>query len=132
MPFFLDSTSSPQYYYVTRYIVTHNKKGGTYMASQTPMTEANYYILLALTQPGYGYGMMQRIQELSGGRIQMGPGTLYGVLTRMRKEGLIQLTDQDGRRKNYTITDTGKQALRAEYARLKQLVYDGRLLEEED
>ncbi len=102
------------------------------MASQAPMTEANYYILLALTKPGYGYGMMQRIQELSGGRIEMGPGTLYGVLTRMRKEGLIQLTEQDGRRKNYAITDAGKQALRAEYARLKQLVSDGRLLEEED
>ena len=59
------------------------------MAAQAPMTEATYYILLALMKPGHGYGMMQRIKELSGGRIEMGPGTLYGVLTRMNKEGLI-------------------------------------------
>ena len=56
------------------------------MAAQAPMTEATYYILLALMKPGHGYGMMQRIKELSGGRIEMGPGTLYGVLTRMTNQ----------------------------------------------
>lgn len=101
------------------------------MESQAPMTEANYYILLALRKPGHGYGMMQRIKELSGGRIEMGPGTLYGVLSRMNKEGLIQLTGEEGRRKNYAITDTGIHALHLEYNRLKQLVADGRILEEE-
>ena len=100
------------------------------MSTQGPMTEAAYYILLALTKPGHGYGMMQRIKELSGGRIAMGPGTLYGVLTRMNKDGWIQLTEEDGRRKNYAITDKGGQALMAEYARLKMLVNDGQILEE--
>lgn len=100
------------------------------MSTQGPMTEAAYYILLALTKPGHGYGMMQRIKELSGGRIAMGPGTLYGVLTRMNKDGWIQLTEEDGRRKNYAITDKGRQALMAEYARLKMLVNDGQILEE--
>lgn len=38
----------------------------------------------------------------------MGPGTLYGVLTRMNKEGLITLTSEEGRRKNYAITEEGK------------------------
>lgn len=102
------------------------------MGAQGPMTEATYYILLALMKPGHGYGMMQRIKELSGGRLEMGPGTMYGVLTRMNKEGLIQLTGEDGRRKNYTITEEGKHALHLEYARLKQLVNDGRILEEDD
>ena len=102
------------------------------MSTQGPMTEAAYYILLALTKPGHGYGMMQRIKELSGGRIAMGPGTLYGVLTRMNKDGWIQLTEEDGRRKNYAITDKGRQALMAEYARLKMLVNDGKILEEGD
>ena len=60
----------------------------------------------------------------------MGPGTLYGVLTRMNKDGWIQLTEEDGRRKNYAITDKGRQALMAEYARLKMLVNDGQILEE--
>ena len=99
------------------------------MSEQGPMTEAMYYILLALTKPGYGYGMMQRIRELSRGRIEMGPGTLYGVLTRMNKEGLITLTNADGRRKNYEITPAGREALLAEYHRLKELVRDGSVLE---
>ena len=101
------------------------------MSAQTPMTEAAYYILLALRKPGHGYGMMQRIRELSGGRIEMGPGTLYGVLSRMNKEGLIQLTGEDGRRKNYAITEAGISALHREYDRLKQLVADGHILEED-
>ena len=52
------------------------------MSGQGPMTEAMYYILLALLRPGHGYGMMQRIKELSSGRIIMGPGTLYGACKR--------------------------------------------------
>jgi len=102
------------------------------VAEQGPMTEAMYYILLALLRPGHGYGMMQRIRELSGGRLVMGPGTLYGVLSRMNKEGLIVLTGEDGRRKNYAITEAGKNALLLEYRRLKQLVEDGAILEEGD
>ena len=102
------------------------------MAEQGPMTEAMYYILLALLRPGHGYGMMQRIRELSGGRLVMGPGTLDGGLSRMNKEGLIVLTGEDGRRKNYAITEAGKNALLLEYRRLKQLVEDGAILEEGD
>ena len=102
------------------------------MTDQGPMTEAMYYILLALLRPGHGYGMMRRIQELSGGRLEMGPGTLYGVLSRMSREGLIVLTGEDGRRKNYAITEAGKNALLLEYRRLKQLVEDGAILEEGD
>ena len=99
------------------------------MADNQPMTEAAYYVLLSLLETGYGYGMMQRIRELSGGRLEMGPGTLYGVLTRMRKEGLITLESQDERRKNYAITPAGREALAAEYRRLKKLVQDGAELE---
>ncbi len=101
------------------------------MPEQQPMTEAMFYILLALLHPGHGYGMMQRIRELSDGRLEMGPGTLYGVLTRMKKEGLIVLTDEQERRKNYVITDAGRRALRQEYRRLQLMVRDGRILEEE-
>ena len=101
------------------------------MPDQGPMTEAMYYILLALLKPGHGYGMMQRIKELSGGRLAMGPGTLYGVLSRMSREGLIVLTGEEGRRKTYAITERGKAALLLEYGRLKRLVSDGGILEEE-
>lgn len=100
------------------------------MTEQGPMTEAMYYILLALLRPGHGYGMMQRIKELSGGRLEMGPGTLYGVLSRMNREGWILLTGEEGRRKTYAITEAGKTALLAEYGRIKRLAEDGKILEE--
>lgn len=100
------------------------------MAEQQPMTEAAYYILLALLHPGHGYGMMGRVRELSGGRLVMGPGTLYGVLSRMSREGLIALTEEEGRRKTYAITDAGRAALRREYERLRHMVEDGKIIEE--
>ena len=101
------------------------------MAEQGPMTEAMYYILLSLLRPGHGYGMLQRIKELSGGRLEMGPGTLYGVLNRMSREGLSVFTGEEGRRKNYAITPAGREALLAEYNRLKRMVADGGILEVE-
>ena len=89
------------------------------------MTEAMYYVLLALHRPAHGYRLMQQIARASRGRVQMGPGTLYGVLTRMEKEGLIVLSENDGRRKTYLLTNAGMEALRAEYSRLRAMVRDG-------
>ena len=100
------------------------------MDRSQPLTEALFYILLAARKPGHGYGMMQRIRELSGGRLEMGPGTLYGVLSRMNREGWIVLTGEEGRRKTYAITEAGKNALLAEYGRIKRLAEDGKILEE--
>ena len=102
------------------------------MAESQPMTEAMYYILLSLENPVQGYGMMQRIRELSHDRVKMGPGTLYGVLTRMRNDGWIEQIQAEGapRRKTYLLTELGSQELKAEYRRLKQLVSDGAFLEE--
>ncbi|MEH7122352.1 PadR family transcriptional regulator [Bacillus sp. JJ1532] len=94
------------------------------------MTEAMYYVLLALMHPNHGYQLMHAITEVSNGRVKMGPGTLYGVLSRMQKDGLISLEEDDGRRKTYQITPEGEQALRIEYRRLKSLIKDGNILEE--
>ncbi len=102
------------------------------MGDTGPMTEAMYYVLLALTRPDHGYGLMQRIRELTGGRVVMGPGTLYGILTRLLREQYITLRDEDGRRKTYLITERGREALLEEYRRLKRLVEDGRELEDEN
>jgi DNA-binding PadR family transcriptional regulator len=96
------------------------------------MTEAMYYVLLALIRPNHGYQLMQAITDVSKGRLQMGPGTLYGVLSRMQKDGLICLEDSDGRRKTYRITAEGEVALRMEYARLKSVIEDSEMLEEGD
>jgi DNA-binding PadR family transcriptional regulator len=97
-----------------------------------PMTEAMYYVLLALMRPNHGYQLMQSITEISNGRVKMGPGTLYGVLSRMQKDSLITLAEDDGRRKTYQITPEGEQALRIEYSRLKALIKDSNILEEGD
>ena len=94
-----------------------------------PMTEAMYYVLLALMHPNHGYQLMQAITEVSNGRLKMGPGTLYGVLSRMQKDGLISLAEDDGRRKTYQITSVGEHALRTEYRRLKSLIQNGNILE---
>lgn len=96
-----------------------------------PMTEAMYYVLLALCQPLHGYAIMAAVQEISQKRVVMGPGTLYGVLTRLEKGKLIELEEDDGRRKVYSITSTGRQALRNEHRRLAALVADGSFLLEE-
>ncbi len=93
------------------------------------MTEAMYYVLLALRQPLHGYALMNAITSISRGRIVMGPGTLYGVLTRLCREKLITLTEDDGRRKIYCLTPQGKAALLEEHARLKAMVEDGKWLE---
>lgn len=95
-----------------------------------PMTEAMYYILLALMNPNHGYQLMAAIEQVSKGRIKMGPGTLYGVLTRLQKDEFIEILNDDGRRKTYAITESGRDVLKAEYKRLKEMIQDGRILEE--
>ena len=99
------------------------------MAQNTPMTEAMYYLLLALLRPAHGYRLMQQVGEASGGRITMGAGTMYGLLSKLEKEGLIELQKQDERRKTYALTQLGKEALRTEYRRLRALVSDGETME---
>lgn len=96
-----------------------------------PMTEAMYYVLLALMNPNHGYQLMNAISQVSNGRMQMGPGTLYGVLTRLQKDGFIVIVQDDGRRKVYAITETGKTALKDEYNRLIAMVQDGIVLKGE-
>ncbi len=97
-----------------------------------PMTEAMYYVLLALVNPNHGYQLMTAIEQVSNGRIHMGPGTLYGVLTRLLKDELIVIIDDDGRRKTYAITKEGKTALVEEYNRLNSMIQDGIVLKEDD
>ena len=96
------------------------------------MSEAMYYILLALLTPSHGYHLMQAVEEASRGRLRIGPGTLYGVLTRMQKEGLIVVVEDDGRRKTYAVAPAGREALEEEYRRLTAMVEDGAVLGKEE
>ncbi|MDG5788628.1 PadR family transcriptional regulator [Evansella sp. AB-P1] len=93
-----------------------------------PMSEAMYYVLLALSNPLHGYGVMDKVKKLSNGRVKMGPGTLYGILKRLQQQNFIFLEDADGRRKVYQMTVTGEEALKEEYLRLSKMVNDGKFL----
>ena len=99
------------------------------MGINTPaLTEAVYYILLSLMQPLHGYGIMQNVEQLSGGRLRLAAGTLYGAISSMLDKGWITALDgaADSRKKEYVITETGTCILRAEYQRLCELVNNGR------
>ena len=90
------------------------------------LTEPMYYILLTLTVPHYGYGIMQEVDRRTGGRVKIGAGTLYSLLSRFEDEDIIKQVSEENRRKTYAITDKGLDILRDEYQRLKQLVSDGK------
>lgn len=92
------------------------------------LTEAVYYILLALVEPLHGYGIMQRTAQLSGGRLVISAGTLYGALSTLMDKGWIEQLEvvADSRRKEYTITESGRQVLEQELSRLEELVTNGK------
>ncbi len=90
------------------------------------LTEPMYYILLALTRECCGVDIMARVMEISHGRVQVGPGTLYAMLAKFEENEMIRLTSEEKRRKYYMITAKGFDLLREEYERLKTLVEDGR------
>jgi DNA-binding PadR family transcriptional regulator len=87
-----------------------------------PLTEATAYILLALIEPLHGYGVMQKIAQLSEGTVSVGPGTLYGAFSTLEKDGLIVKVGEDDRRKSYTLTSKGKSILQEHLRRLGILV----------
>lgn len=89
------------------------------------LTEPMYYILLALTEECCGVDIMEKVKTISGGRVTVGPGTLYAMLGRFEEKGIIRRTASEGRRKSYVITDDGLAELRKEYDRLQALVRDG-------
>ena len=102
-----------------------------HMANVT-LTEAVYYILLSLVEPMHGYGIMQNVESLSNGRVKLAAGTLYGAINSLLEKGWITALpgEKDSRKKEYQITQEGRQALEAELLRLKELLENGkRILE---
>lgn len=94
-----------------------------------PMSETAFYILLSLQQERHGYGIGQRIRELTGNHIIIGPGIMYGTLSKMEKDGLIEQTRVENKRKYYRITGTGKEILHMEKERIRHLY---QIVEEDD
>jgi DNA-binding PadR family transcriptional regulator len=95
-----------------------------------PLTSTVFHILLSLAdQERHGYGIMQEVETMTQGRIQMGPGTLYGAIKRMISAKLIEESDErpdpkqdDERRRYYRLTALGRRVLGAEAQRLSDLV----------
>ena len=86
-----------------------------------PMTETAFYILLSLTIPRHGYGIVKHVEEITLSRIHLGSGTVYGTLTKMQKDGIITVFADEERRTVYEMTNSGKKLMRAEISRLKEL-----------
>lgn len=95
-----------------------------------PMTETAFYILLSLQTPRYGYLIMQYVEDLTHGRIQLGAGTLYGSLSKMQKDGLIEIVKVENKRKIYQTTGLGNQLLWMEKDRIKELYKNSERIEE--
>lgn len=92
------------------------------------LTEAVYYILLSLMTPMHGYGIMQNAEALSHGRVKLAAGTLYGAINTMLEKGWITALpgEKNSRKKEYVITDAGRDVLRMEIARLEELLENGK------
>lgn len=86
-----------------------------------PMTETGFYILLCLREPMHGYGIVQKVEALTHGDIKLSPGTMYGSLSKMEKDGLIRFVREEEKRKLYCITDLGNQVLTLEMKRIARL-----------
>lgn len=94
-----------------------------------PITESTYYILLAVLKPNHGYGIIQKVQELTNERVRLGPGTLYGAINKLLEKNCIKLYSEEKnsrKKKEYIITDLGLEVLGDEIKRLEELVKNGK------
>ena len=87
-----------------------------------PLTETTYYILLALLEPGHGYVIMQRVEDLSDDDVRIAAGTMYRAIENLLKLKWIKsIPSNDKRRKVYALTDKGQEILQLETGRLRKL-----------
>lgn len=102
--------------------------------SKGALTEAVYYILISLYTPLHGYGVIQNVEKLSGGRVKLGAGTLYGAINTLLTRGWIVECGNSGERgkKEYIITQSGKRAVLDEIDRLQELLDNGRCVTQEN
>lgn len=98
-----------------------------------PLPTAAFQILLSLAvEDLHGYGIMRQVQEQTGGRMRLGPGTLYSSIQTLLEEGLIEEVKRevDGvgeepdarRRRRYRLSSGGRKLARSEADRLADLL----------
>ena len=100
--------------------------GCTYKKVYVPMTETGFYILLCLRSPNHGYGIVQKVKEITDNEVILGPGTMYGSLSKMEKDGLIEFVREEDKRKIYQITELGMEVLELELKRIQRLYRNAR------
>lgn len=88
------------------------------------LTEQMFYILLCLTEECYGMDIMDRVPQMTEGRVKVGSGTLYNLLDQFDESGMIRLTKAEGRRRSYILTEKGREALYTEQERMKKQMAD--------
>jgi len=86
-----------------------------------PMTETGFYILLCLREEMHGYSIVQKVEAMTEGAIRLSPGTMYGSLSKMEKDGLIRFVREEEKRKIYHITALGEEVLELEMSRIERL-----------
>ena len=89
-----------------------------------PMSETAFYILFCLRTPMHGYNIVQVVKEMTNDEVIIGPGTMYGTLSKMEKDGLIRFVEEVDKRKLYVMTDLGKEILELELKRIERLYHN--------
>ena len=113
-------------------ITLNDIKGGKVLArgkslDDEILTDSNYYILITLVKPIHGYGIMQKVKEISKGKMIIGPASLYTTLKKLQEGGYIELLeDEEARRKNYALTNKGKDILKKDINRRIAMVEQGK------
>lgn len=82
------------------------------------LTEQMFYVLLALMEECCGMDIMEKVSQITDGRVKVGSGTLYNLLEQFSDEGIIAETRTEGRRRSYILTSKGRELLQKEYHRL--------------
>ncbi|MCI8678474.1 MAG: PadR family transcriptional regulator [Lawsonibacter sp.] len=91
-----------------------------------PLTEPMYYVLMSfLRRERCGTEITEFVEHKTGGRVRLGPGTLYTLLSKFQEEKLIVEAGVDGRKRSYRLTDKGRSIFEEELARLRACVDDG-------
>lgn len=92
------------------------------------LTDSAFYILLALTEARHGYLIMQFVEELTDGRVQIGPASMYTIIKKLANAQLIEPLEGDGKKKSYQITAVGRDLLAADLVRRQAMVDDARFI----
>ena len=117
----IDSVAGAGHYYVVRSRKTYELANG----SGGSAAEPRLLLLVSLAAgPKHGYAMMDDVERFAG--VRMGPGTLYGALSRLERDGLVEPVESDDRRRPYRLTEAGGQALHAELDGIRHVVEIGR------